>query len=63
MRAGIEHAKASDDNHRGRKPSYGRAQFEAVRNMLELPVTQIAEQTGLTRQTIDHSSHDPAAAV
>jgi putative DNA-invertase from lambdoid prophage Rac len=65
QRAGIAHAKASDDNpYRGRKPSYTREQFETVRNMLTLstPVAQIAKETGLSRQTIYRMNEDPAAS-
>jgi putative DNA-invertase from lambdoid prophage Rac len=65
QRAGIAHAKASDDNpYRGRKPSYTREQFETVRNMLTLsrPVAQIAKETGLSRQTIYRINEDPAAS-
>jgi DNA invertase Pin-like site-specific DNA recombinase len=65
QRAGIAYAKAGVDNpYRGRKPSYTRKQFEAVRNMLALstPVAQIAKETGLSRQTIYRISEDPAAS-
>jgi putative DNA-invertase from lambdoid prophage Rac len=65
QRAGIAHAKASDDNpYRGRKPSYTRDKFETVRNMLTLstPVAQIAKETGLSRQTIYRINEDPAAS-
>jgi putative DNA-invertase from lambdoid prophage Rac len=58
-------AKAGADNpYRGRKPSYTREQFEAVRNMLALstPVAQIAKETGLSRQTIYRINEDPAAS-
>jgi putative DNA-invertase from lambdoid prophage Rac len=65
QRSGIAHAKASADNpYRGCKPSYTREQFEAVRNMLALstPVTKIAKETRLSRQTIYRINEDPAAS-
>ena len=35
QRAGIEHAKASDDApYKGRKPSFTRRQYETIRDML-----------------------------
>ena len=54
QRAGIEHAKASaqENKYRGRKPSYSRAQFEAVRDMLNqgTGVGPVAAATGLSRR-------------
>jgi DNA invertase Pin-like site-specific DNA recombinase len=54
QRAGINLAKASGERYKGRKPSFTRSQFEAVRDMLgqEAGVSIIAKATGLSRQTI-----------
>ena len=54
QRAGIEHAKASGERYKGRKPSFAREQFETVRDMLGLDegVSIIAKATGRSRQTI-----------
>ncbi|TGD91914.1 recombinase family protein [Methylobacterium nonmethylotrophicum] len=64
QRAGIEHAKARDDAYRGRKPSYTRAQLDAVRAQLAqgVGVAAIARDTGLSRQTIYRIEADPAEA-
>jgi DNA invertase Pin-like site-specific DNA recombinase len=64
QRAGIEHAKASGERYKGRKPSFTRSQFEAVRDMLgqEAGVSIIAKTTGLSRQTIYRIKDDAAAA-
>lgn len=66
QRVGIERAKASEDNpYRGRKPSFTRKQFEAVRAMLGqagIGVGAIAEETGLSRQTIYRIKDDPVSA-
>jgi len=53
-RVGIEHAKASGERYKGRKPSFTREQFETVRDMLGLDegVSIIAKATGRSRQTI-----------
>lgn len=63
--AGIEHAKATEGNaYRGRKPSFTRAQMEAVRDMLaqDAGVSVIAKATGLSRQAIYRMKDDPAEA-
>lgn len=65
QRAGIEHAKSREDRpYRGRKPSYTRDQFDAVRALLGQPngVGHISKATGLSRQTIYRIQEDPAAA-
>ncbi|MGJ0455045.1 MAG: recombinase family protein [Methylocystis sp.] len=66
QRAGIEHAKASaqENKYRGRKPSYSRAQFEAVRDMLNqgTGVGPVAAATGLSRQTVYRIRDDAASA-
>src|SRR3954447_25761044 len=50
QRAGIDHARARDDAYRGRKPSFTREQFDAVRGSLGqgLGVSEIAAATGLS---------------
>ncbi|HEX2556388.1 MAG TPA: recombinase family protein [Microvirga sp.] len=64
QRAGIAHAKAKGDRYKGRKPSYSREQFQAVRNMLaqETGVSIIARTTGLSRQTVHRIQGDPVGA-
>jgi DNA invertase Pin-like site-specific DNA recombinase len=66
QRAGIAHAKANDRrSYLGRKPSYTREQFEAVRSMLgnqAVGIMQIAKDTGLPRQTVYRIKDDPAGA-
>lgn len=68
QRAGIDHAKASadaDTKYRGKKPSYSRATFHAVRDALSAPapsVSAIARDTGLTRQTVLRIRDDLAGA-
>jgi putative DNA-invertase from lambdoid prophage Rac len=63
QRAGIDHAKANKEHaYLGRKPSFTRAQFDAVRNALQAKgISDIAKDTGLTRQTIYRIQADPAA--
>jgi DNA invertase Pin-like site-specific DNA recombinase len=64
QRSGIEHAKANGDGYRGRKPSYSRAQFTTVQDMLsqKAGISQIAKASGLSRQTVYRIHEDPAAA-
>jgi DNA invertase Pin-like site-specific DNA recombinase len=65
QRAGIERAKASGANkYRGRKPSYSRAQFETVRDLLAqgTGVGPVAAATGLSRQTVYRMRDDAARA-
>lgn len=54
----------ADHSYLGRKPSYNRAQLEAVRNALSLEtgISAIAKETGLSRQTVYRIKDDPAAA-
>ncbi|MCJ2041972.1 recombinase family protein [Methylobacterium sp. J-059] len=61
QRAGIDHAKGREDAYRGRKPSFTRAQFNAVREALSMGegVSDIATVTGLTRQTIYRIRDNP----
>jgi len=63
QRAGIEHAKASGERkYRGRKPSYDRAAFELVMQMLGAGAgpSAVAAATGLTVQTVLRIRDDPA---
>lgn len=68
QRAGIEHAKAEAAQrtkaYRGRKPSFDRKTLARVVEMLaeDAGVTAIAQETGLTRQTVMRIRSDPAAA-
>jgi putative DNA-invertase from lambdoid prophage Rac len=66
QRAGIEHAKQNDQRaYLGRKPSFTREQFVKVRSMLgqqTAGMAQIANETGLTRQTVYRIKDDPAGA-
>ncbi|WP_149574804.1 recombinase family protein [Xanthobacter oligotrophicus] len=56
QRAGIDHARAMAqvDKYRGRKPSYGRSQFQLVQDLLAQGkgASEIAKLAGLTRQTV-----------
>lgn len=68
QKAGIEHAKAEAAQrtkvYRGRKPSFDRKTLARVIEMLaeDAGVTAIADETGLTRQTVMRIRSDPAAA-
>ena len=64
QRAGIEHAKASGEGYRGRKPSYSREQLATVQDMLgqSANIVAIAKATNLRRQTIYRIKDDPAAS-
>jgi putative DNA-invertase from lambdoid prophage Rac len=64
QRAGIEHAKANGDGYRGRKPSYTREQLTVVQDMFgqTTGISEIANVSGLSRQTIYRIKDDPAAA-
>jgi putative DNA-invertase from lambdoid prophage Rac len=57
-------AKAGETKYRGRKPSFTRAQFMAVRDMIaqSAGVGQIAKITGISRQAIYRIKDDPVAA-
>lgn len=61
QKAGIEHAKASAEKYRGRKPTYDRAQYQAVQDMLTqgLGASAIAKATTLTRQTVLRIRNNP----
>jgi putative DNA-invertase from lambdoid prophage Rac len=66
QRGGIALAKAKDGEtkYRGRKPSFTRAQFIPVRDMIaqSAGVGQIAKITGISRQTIYRIKDDSVAA-
>jgi putative DNA-invertase from lambdoid prophage Rac len=66
QRAGIDHAKQNEDRaYLGRKPSYTRAQFVIVRDMLgqeAVGISQVAKAAGVSRQTIYRIKDDPASA-
>jgi len=64
QRAGIEHAKASGETYRGRKPSYSREQLAMVQDMLgqSANIIAIAKATNLSRQTVYRIKGDPASA-
>lgn len=68
QKAGIEHARTSadaDQKYRGKKPSFDRATFEAVKLSLAEPspnVSQIARDKGLSRQTVLRIRDDMASA-
>ena len=63
QKAGIEHAMthAGAAKYRGRKPSFNRLQFDAVRAMLDqdVGISEIAKVTGLSRQTVYRIQADP----
>jgi len=58
-------ARTKADRYRGRKPSFSREQFEAVRDLLvqEEPIGRIANTTGLSRQTVYRIKDNPTAAL
>jgi DNA invertase Pin-like site-specific DNA recombinase len=64
QKAGIAHAKATGNVFLGRKPSYSRNQLATVQSMISqgAGVSSVAQQTGLTRQTIYRIQADPVAA-
>ncbi len=64
QRAGISAAKDDPERYRGKKPSFDRRAFEAVRDQLALGAgtSEIARATGLSRQTVLRIKEDPAQA-
>lgn len=65
QKAGIAHLKAKDDGtYKGRKPSFTRTAYETVVDLLgkNISVSEIAQASGLTRQTVYRIKEDPAAA-
>ena len=63
QKAGIEYARVAElgDKYRGRKPSYTREQYDAVRDMLSQSkgASDIAKLTNLTRQTVLRIRNNP----
>lgn len=64
QKAGIANAKDKDDAYKGRKPSYSRTQFETVTDLIgkNASVSEIAQASSLSRQTVYRIKEDPAAA-
>lgn len=66
QRAGIDHALATkQDAYRGRKPSFTRAQFEQLQDMVAAGTftdTAIAAATGIKRTTVINVKQDMAKA-
>jgi DNA invertase Pin-like site-specific DNA recombinase len=65
QKAGIAHAKANEPHrYRGRKPSFGSAQLDLIRDMLtqHATPTAIAEAAGVSRQVVYRVQDDPAKA-
>lgn len=65
QKAGIASAKdRGDEAYRGRKPSFSRVAYETVVDLLgkSASVSEIAQASGLTRQTVYRIKEDPAAA-
>jgi len=64
QRAGIAHARATGDGYRGRRPTYTRATFERVRDLLGqgVGVSAVARETGLSRPAIYRIEASPAEA-
>jgi DNA invertase Pin-like site-specific DNA recombinase len=66
QRAGIDHAKSNGNGklYLGRKPKFDRKQLQAVREMLarNVSITEISDETGVSRQTIYRIQRDPDAA-
>lgn len=63
QKAGIAHAKTRQDKYLGRKPRYSLEQIQAVQEMAGVSVTEIARETGLSRQAVYRIQANPAAAI
>ncbi len=63
QKAGIANAQERGDKYLGRKPSYTRAAFSQVQDMLAQGsgTSEIARVSGLTRQTVLRIKRDPVA--
>ena len=63
QKAGIAHAQTHDDGskYRGRKPTFNLEQFRLVQDLLRqgIPISAIAQTTGLKRQSIYRIQADP----
>jgi DNA invertase Pin-like site-specific DNA recombinase len=64
QRAGIAHAKGDVRKYPGRKPSFDRATFTMVRNLLTQGggTSEIARTAGISRQAVLRIKEDPVAA-
>ena len=64
QKAGIDTAKAKPDKYRGGKPSYDRNAMNTVKALLAggQNVSQVARETGLTRQTVMRIRNKPDEA-
>lgn len=64
QKAGIARAMADERKYPGRKPTYNRATYEVVRDLLSknAGASEIARTTGLSRQTVLRIRTDPTAA-
>lgn len=64
QKAGIALARTNDSKYPGRKPSYSREGFKAVRSMLSknAGVSEIAREVGLSRQAVIRIRDDPTSA-
>ncbi|MCS4096105.1 recombinase family protein [Rhizobium sp. BK176] len=65
QKAGIASAKVRhDETYKGRKPSFSRASYEMVMNLLskQTSVSEIAQVARLSRQTVYRIKENPAAA-
>jgi putative DNA-invertase from lambdoid prophage Rac len=64
QKAGIAAAREGGRKYLGKKPTYDRAGLELVREMLSMGAgtSEIANATGLTRQTVLRVKADPVAA-
>lgn len=64
QKAGIAAAREGGRKYLGKKPTYDRAGLELVREMLSIGAgtSEIANATGLTRQTVLRVKADPVAA-
>ncbi|WP_242219815.1 recombinase family protein [Shinella zoogloeoides] len=65
QKAGIEHAKASSEKYKGRKPRFSAEQYQLVLDMLAQGsgATEIYKATKVTRQTVLRIKNDPIAAA
>ena len=64
QRAGIEAAKEAASKYLGRKPSYGRNEYQTVTDMITqgAGTSEIARAAGLSRQAVLRIKADPAGA-
>jgi putative DNA-invertase from lambdoid prophage Rac len=63
QKAGIAHARASEESaYLGRKPSFGRAQLDTIRDMIAQGASPsiVAKVAGVSRQVVYRVKDDPA---